>query len=82
MSVVNASIFSVIAALAVGGTDYAMTAKKHDGQAYGVSDHVGFRFNMVMVAFGLGTAAEVEEVAQTPVVCAKKGAAKFCSPDI
>lgn len=81
MSALNASIFGVIAMVAVGGTDYAVTMKKHEGQAYSLPDHIGVRFNNAMSAFGLGSSAEAEEVPQVPVVCAKKGAAKFCSPD-
>lgn len=46
MSVLNASIFGVIAALVVGGADYAMTTKKHVGEEYGLLDHIEFRMGV------------------------------------
>lgn len=48
MSSLNASIFGVIAALAVGGTDYAIAMKKHQGTHYSLRDHIEFRFNAAM----------------------------------
>lgn len=56
MSVVNAAIFGVIAAFAVGGADYAMTMKKHVGEEYGLLDHLEFRFSRVMSGSGVATA--------------------------
>ena len=56
MSVLNASVFGVVAALVVGGADYAMTIKKHVGQDYGLIDHIEFRLGSVMPGSGVAKA--------------------------
>lgn len=53
MSVMNAAIFGVVAALIVGGTDYAMAMKKHGGESYSLLDHIEFRMGDVMSASGV-----------------------------
>ena len=54
MSILNAAAFGVVAALIVGGADYAIAMKKHAGQEYGLLDHIEFRTGAVM--FGSGVA--------------------------
>ena len=54
MSILNAAAFGVVAALIVGGADYAIAMKKHAGQEYGLLDHIEFRMGAVM--FGSGVA--------------------------
>lgn len=69
MSVLNAAIFGSVAALIIGGADYAIAMKKHPGEAYSLLDHYEFR---------MGRAAAVEEPRKV-LVCVQKGAIKSCS---
>ena len=56
MSVLNAAIFGGVAALIVGGTDYAMAMKKHVGEDYSLLDHIEFRMGAVMTGSGVAKA--------------------------
>lgn len=56
MSVLNASIFGVIAALVVGGGDYAIAMKKHAGQEYSLLDHIEFRVGGIISGSGVAKA--------------------------
>ena len=56
MSVLNAAIFGGVAALIVGGTDYAMAMKKHVGEDYSLLDHIEFRMGAVMAGSGVAKA--------------------------
>lgn len=56
MSVLNAAVFGAIAAIVVGGADYALTMKKHVGQEYGLLDHIEFRMGGVMGGTGVAKA--------------------------
>ena len=56
MSAMNASIFGVVAALIVGGTDYAMAMKKHVGQEYGLSSHIAYRLSGLLPGSGVAKA--------------------------
>jgi hypothetical protein len=56
MSVSNAAVFGAIAAMVVGGADYALTMKKHEGQEYGLLDHIEFRMGGVMGGTGVAKA--------------------------
>ena len=56
MSILNAAAFGVVAALIVGGADYAIAMKKHAGQEYGLLDHIEFRMGAVMTGSGVAKA--------------------------
>lgn len=79
MSVLNATVFGAIAAVVVGGADYALTLKKQEGNAYSVLDHIEFRASGAMSAFGMDAPSEAETEPAKPVICVKKGGAKECS---
>ena len=56
MSILHASFFGVVAALVVGGADYAMTMNKQEGREYSLLDHIEFRMGDLMAGSGVAKA--------------------------